>query len=71
MKLELELGNIKNLKITQNDRYILINGIIPGGSISTEFETMISPDGEIVTRHCGVGPGFIWTNWQEGYLRGE
>ncbi len=68
---KLKFGNVENLEITPGKGYTLITGIIPGSPIDTEFETIIYSDGEIETRHCGVGPGYIWTNWQEGYLRGE
>jgi hypothetical protein len=68
---KLDLGNVQNLEIALENNTITITGIIPGGSVDTEFETRVSHDGEIVTRHSGVGPGFIWTDWEDGYLRGE
>ena len=69
--MKLEFGNIENLEITPGKGHTLITGIIPGGSVDTKFETAIYPDGKTETRHCGIGPGYIWTEWQEGYLRGE
>lgn len=68
---ELYFGTIEKLTITPKEGHTLITGIIPGGSVSTEFETVIYSDGETETRHCGIGPGYIWTEWQEGHLRGE
>lgn len=69
---KFEFGNIENLEITVEEGHILVTGVIPGGSIDTKFETEIClPDGETKTRHCGIGFGFIWTEWQEGHLRGE
>jgi len=72
---KFEFGNIKNLDLEittgKDGNTLIITGIIPGGSVDTEFETRVSPDGEIETRHCGIGPGYIWTEWQEGYIRGE
>lgn len=68
MEEKINFGNIKRLEITPKEGYILVAGIVPGGSVDTEFETRIYHDGEIETCHRGIGKGYIWTDWQKNFI---
>lgn len=63
------IKNVEIHTITAWKECTTITGCIQG-EMTTFFETRLYPDGYIETRHCGEGPDYIWTDWEQGYLKG-